>query len=311
MTYGAIALLLMASLWPATQEVRESGRRSQCQNNVRQGGTAILAHESTQGRFTTGGGGGQGIGQPGRGIGRNQPGGWIYCVLPHLDKRDLAQSGHGLLPAQRRAALAEMISKTVAVLHCPSRRSAQPFAISLPLATQPFDCDPVSTAARNDYAANPRDQGRCEIANDVGPPRLAAGDNPAFPWPNVADHTGVIYLRSEVTRGYLVNGSSHTYLVAEKSVSTAHYESGGDHGDDWSLYTGYQDDICRTAFLPPMRDGATSGETQFGSAHAAVFNAGFCDGSCREIAFGIDPRVHQMLANRADDAPLDESKVGW
>ncbi len=70
--------LLMAILLPAIQAARESGRRTQCQCNVRQVGMAILAHESAQGRFPTGGWGGQWVGQPGRGTGRNQPGGWIY-----------------------------------------------------------------------------------------------------------------------------------------------------------------------------------------------------------------------------------------
>lgn len=181
----------------------------------------------------------------------------------------------------------------------------------LAIATQPINCDPVSMAARTDYAANAGDQTRCDLVPFIGPPSLAAGDSTSFAWPNVDDHTGIIYLRSETRRGDLVNGSAHTYLIGEKSVDPQHYETGGDTGDDWSIVTGYQNDICRTAAYPPRSDHVAPSTHDFGSAHANVFHAVFCDGSSRPISYSMEFNVHRMLANRADDLPINESKLGW
>ena len=50
----AILALLMALLLPAVQGVRETARRSQCGNNLRQLALAMLAYESTNERFPAG-----------------------------------------------------------------------------------------------------------------------------------------------------------------------------------------------------------------------------------------------------------------
>ena len=47
----AIIGLLAAMLFPAVQAARESGRRSQCANNMRQYGIAVLNYESANGRL--------------------------------------------------------------------------------------------------------------------------------------------------------------------------------------------------------------------------------------------------------------------
>jgi prepilin-type processing-associated H-X9-DG protein len=95
------------------------------------------------------------------------------------------------------------------------------------------------------------------------------------------------------------------YLLVEKYVSIANYESGEDHGDDWSLYTGFQDDIYRSTNRnwPPSRDIAVSvsgEEGRFGSPHNAGFHMAMCDGSVHFVSYEIAGEVHQRLGNRAD-----------
>jgi hypothetical protein len=209
--------------------------------------------------------------------------------------------------------MATLAGNSLTVFHCPSRRGVSPLPITFPLALHPRGCDPIHMAARCDYAANAGDQPRCEIPGYTGPATLGEGDDPAFPWPDISDHTGVIYLRSEIRPGHLRDGRTLTYLVGEKYVSPENYYTGGDHGDDWSVYTGYQDDICRTAWYAPMMDGEAdrwmAAECRFGSPHPTGWNAMFCDGSVRTMSYYIDLDVHARLANRADGEIIDDAAL--
>ena len=299
--------MLMSLLLPAVQQAREAGRRAQCQNNLKQQALAVLNIESATGRLPTGGWGAWWVGDPGRGTGQAQPGGWIYCALPYLERRDLRELGRGQPLAEKQKALALLVPNAVGLFNCPTRRRAEAYPVPI-YATAPLESAPISAAARSDYAANAGDQSRCEVYLWGGPLTLAEGDDPAFPWPDVSDHTGICFLRSQVQPGEIRDGLSQTYLLGEKNLSNGDYTTGANHGDDWSMYTGYQDDICRCGNRPPARDSdAVSDTCRFGSAHPGVWNAAFCDGRVRSLSFDIDPRVHRLLANRADQELINEA----
>jgi prepilin-type processing-associated H-X9-DG protein len=171
---------------------------------------------------------------------------------------------------------------------------------------------PVAAAARADYAMSCGDQIRTEIGpfngqNYEGPGTLQEGDGPGFVWPPTNDFTGVGFLRSTVRLSAVRDGASKVYLLGEKYVSVENYETGFDHGDDWSLYAGFQDDLYRSTNMnwPPSQDGpARSGgdEGRFGSTHQGGWNAAMCDGSVHFVSFDIDATTHQRLGNRADGA---------
>jgi hypothetical protein len=91
-------------LMPAVQSSREAARGSTCANNVRQLGIAALAHLDQHRFFPTGGWGWLWVGDPDRGFGDRQPGGWVYNLLPYLEQTALHELGAGRPAAEKKAA---------------------------------------------------------------------------------------------------------------------------------------------------------------------------------------------------------------
>src|SRR6476659_9581645 len=82
----AIIGILVALLLPAVQAARESARRQQCSNHLKQLALGALNHEQTHQTFPTGGWGWFWVGDADRGFKRDQPGGWIYNLLPYVEE---------------------------------------------------------------------------------------------------------------------------------------------------------------------------------------------------------------------------------
>jgi hypothetical protein len=295
----ALIAMLMALALPAINAARESGRRTQCANNIRQLALGAVAHEVTHGFFPGGGWAGGWVGIPGRGTGPGQPGGWAYVLLPFLERNDLSSLGVESPPPRQRREVASLLRTTLTVMYCPTRRQVRAYPIFYSYARVPFGSSPVSDVARSDYAINAGGQRRCEVSW-FGPTSLAQGDDPAFAWPDLSDHTGISYSRSKITTGHLLDGAGRTYLIGEKYLAAGHYTSGEDHGDDWSMYTGYQDDMHRVSWNPPRRDDDPSEPCRFGSAHASTWHVSFCDASVRALSYTIDAAIHRSLGHRAD-----------
>ena len=299
--------ILIALLLPAVQAARESARKLQCANNVKQLALGCTSHLAQIGWFPTDGWGWSWTGEPDRGFGVHQPGGWGYNVLPYIEQQTLHDLGAGNTGAQMLASQLQMYMSIVAIYNCPSRRplSLYPYVLGSDIQ----NCGgPISQTERMDYGINAGDQ----LLNDnYGPSGYANGDN--FNWGGWVDRstpgTGISYQRSRFTAAHVTDGLSNTYLVGEANRDPDYYYSGQAADDNHSPFTGFENDSTRDAGQPPAQDTSGVGTWHgFGSTHAGSFNMSFCDGSVRTISYGIDLQTHQRLANRADGQPIDPTK---
>ncbi|MDY0166490.1 MAG: DUF1559 domain-containing protein [Thermoguttaceae bacterium] len=309
--------ILIALLLPAVQSAREAARRLQCSNNLKQLALACLTHESAHGHFPTGGWGYEIIGDPDQGFGANQPGGWVYNVLPFIEQQTLRDLGSGLTDAaERKTALTQLTETPLSVLHCPTRRRA----VTTPVKSHwaPRNANFTTNVAKTDYAINTGDPtGGIDIFG--GPSSIQQGMDPAY-WTgdtksydqSKVDDTykGVSHQRSLVMMAHIRDGSSNTYLVGEKYLNPQSYHSLEvyDMGDNEAVYSGFNRDFHRSTLHRPFQDRV--GDTnwaRFGSAHSGGFNMSFCDGSVRSISYSIAAEIHRLLGVRNDGQPIDSS----
>jgi prepilin-type N-terminal cleavage/methylation domain-containing protein len=305
----AIIGVLVALLLPAVQAARESARRTQCKNNLRQIGLGALNHEETLGFYPSGGWGFSWIGDPDRGYGRDQPGGWMYSLLDYIEEGGLRQIGAGLAEGiERRLALNETTQIPIETFGCPSRRQAAAFQFKAWDPWQNANASVLQRAsgvtARGDYAFNSGDFGDA----DFGPPSYAAVDSGQYAWNEELGSlvTGIAFQRSEVSIRQVADGTTKTYMCGEKFLDAAQYETGEDWGDDASYFTGVDHDSLRwTDDVPAQDQAGLLAPRIFGSAHPAAFHMVMCDGSVQSIAYGVDRSVHRVLGNRLDADTMD------
>ena len=301
----AIIGILIALLLPAVQAAREAARVMQCGNQLKQMGLAWHSHEEAHGYFPGGGWGAHWVGDPDRGSGRRQPGGWIFQQLPFIEQNQLYELGQGEPRTRKMQLAAQVIATPLSFMNCPSRR----LAIAYPMIPTHANSTHTDLATRSDYAACAGDNAWSEPYS-WEPATLAEGDSPDAQWgqpPNeFRDYNGVCYERSEVSIAEVSDGTSNTYMVGEKYLNPDHYATGEDPSDDWSMYSGHQDDQFRVTHTnwPPKRDRpGLLDRCSFGSNHSSIWQVALCDGSVRAISFTIDKEVHRRLGNRRDGMP--------
>ncbi len=295
--------ILMALVLPAVQSAREASCRIRCQNHLRQIGIACLTHESAQVHYPSDGWGYRWTGDPDRGTGPAQPGGWIYNILPNLGEQAAYVLGQGLPPAEKRLALARQKSHVMALFYCPSRRAAQAY----PADEYSYNSAEPEAVAKSDYAIN----GGTQLFWGEGPKLFCLDTFPScgwkYPWSKLVDFDGISGIRSQVTLTEVQDGSSHTVLLGEKYLNPLKYHSGDDGSDDGSMYQGHDKDVNRaiSRSLLPLQDtpGVDTGSHRFGSAHTAGFSVAMCDGSVRVINYQIDQEVYHGLGTRAGGEP--------
>jgi prepilin-type N-terminal cleavage/methylation domain-containing protein len=333
----AIIGILVALLLPAIQAAREAARRSTCVSQLKQLSLGCLNHHDAQHFFPSCGWGWGSVGDPDRGHGLDQPGGWIYNILPFIEEdavHDLGSDGDEFnITAQQEKGATDCLEQPIAIINCPTRR--QPGAKTVDPAknyNNAEERDP-RVAGKSDYAIN---SGTYYAQHNPGPAYSgnyggASGftgwiqdDSVVKQFPDRLD--GISYQRSRVKIARITDGTSQTLLLGEKFVPPSQYDawqqSASYDADNETWCTGWNNDNSRAVkfnvltkvVYGPLQDtdeltGVVNASDRFGSAHVAVWNAAFCDGSVHAISFDADGEVLRKLASRLDGQVVEKDRL--
>jgi prepilin-type N-terminal cleavage/methylation domain-containing protein len=183
----AIIAILIGLLVPAVQKVRESAARAQCQNNLKQLGLALHAHESTLKKFP-----GNTGGDP-----------FFVQLLPYLEQTSL---GRTYTAGTNRKI-------PVAILACPSNDRGGAIVTATTSAESSYGSSSASLEyGRVDYAGNAGNPN--SVPNPAGGP---ASVRYRGPFPSAARQT---------TLKEIVDGTSNTFGLAELGLTNCHSRPG-------------------------------------------------------------------------------------
>ncbi len=300
--------ILVGLLMPAIQAARESARQTQCSNNLKQLGIGASLHVDKTGYFPSGGWGNDWGGDPTRGFGKKQPGGWIYNLFPFIEQQALHDVALSVYGTSSYITVNTLQTQTpLPMFICPSRRRCilYPFSI-VPRTFQNMlesDTSGMPSGSRTDYAANVGTTGWDELSSGVS--TLAQGDSSTTWYQADSNWNGITYQRSEVTPALIFDGLSNTILFGEKEMDPNHYTDGAVYCDDHPMTPGIDNDMYRFASPNLLQDTpGQSSQTQFGSAHVNICMFVFCDGSVHKISYEVDPTTFANLGSRNDHQPI-------
>jgi prepilin-type N-terminal cleavage/methylation domain-containing protein len=313
----AIIGTLVGLLLPAVQAAREAGRRSQCGNNLKQIGLALLSHESAKRAFPAG----YSMSMLANSI-SNQSWGWAVFIMPYNENQLLYDT---LQPTQRKltdlyksgAAAADQaaLQTSIPAYRCPSDSSPtlntlQQFGGSnpFPIATanyvactgvdlqQPVKSLNLSNSSTY-YNAPFRDY-------DTGGMFFGVIDKTATGTPTNCSTTAPGLGPLGVRGNQIRDGLSKTLAVGERAaMNLAAVWAGAGTADDFGPLG-----VCRTFGRPGFMlnwdylgagDPANPGKG-FDSAHKGVVQFVMADGAVVAIPDTLDATRVQYMANRSD-----------
>lgn len=302
---GTISLLIALSI-PAVRHARESARRTQCLNNLKQWGLALQNYHDVHQVFPMG----------------NNYGAWSFraALLPHLDlapmyeqinfNNNIDHSGtecRGMgagcydcrMESQRLQALgADATSTKKPVFYCPTD----------PNSGKNYDAgdgNPLKYIAGSYIGiggdALPKMASLQERQRIMFPPDNANYDPNNLP--RVGN--GMLFFASATKMGDVTDGSSNTLIIGERTVDKSRDYGwdicSGTEGDSW-LNTGYGFYFGN----PNPQPGAVPDDQHFWSLHSGGGQFVLADGSARFLSYSIDKEVFLGLSTRGKGETLGE-----
>jgi prepilin-type N-terminal cleavage/methylation domain-containing protein/prepilin-type processing-associated H-X9-DG protein len=284
----AIIGILIAFLLPAIQAARESARRSQCSNNLKQIGLAVQSHHDTRKAFPMG-----------RNAFDQYAVSWAFFILPYMEETSIYNSwdSHAKVDDPKNIAAMRTPVETYA---CPSRRRAAADRNFDNNGAAPPPTD-LGVATLADYSAN---AGIKLMTGMVGSD-TAAG---AFGQFNRAV-AGPIFSGSHISARQVEDGLSKTIAIAERHLAPVpantptemeHFAIGdtasiaGDTPNTTFRCTGCSGDDTKDGLATSIDDPDAN---KFGSSHSnGLVQAVFLDGHVRGLKPDIAISVLKALS---------------
>ncbi|MBR5160882.1 MAG: DUF1559 domain-containing protein [Thermoguttaceae bacterium] len=267
----SIIAVLVGLLLPAVYGARESARRLTCTNHIRQLASGCLNHETAHGFFPTGGWSHMYVGDPNAGVGKHQPGGWVFNVLPYIDLTAIHDKGLGKKGTELRNALTEMVQTPIAIMNCPTRRKADIANNVIQISKN--NINKPDYYSRTDYAGNAGSYGKNTYGGfpntcnpDYNPDVVRAHERSNPKWPENIDvsgrqpnhrqkNNGMFYTTTEITRNEVTDGLSNTYFIGEKFVDAKAYNGLAEcRGDNDTMFVGHDPDTIRWCYGQTEKD---------------------------------------------------------
>ena len=314
----AIIGILIGLLLPAVQSVREAARRTQCMNNMRQLGLAIMNYESAHKALPP-----SRSGLPatpstpvdlaissaiGNGVTAHQS--WMTLILPFIEQSNMSDRYDYKLEWFNSTNLA-MVQTPVSTFLCPSSPGGNRF--------DPYH---VYNAAAGDYGSI--NEVKKKVFTDV----LGVVD------PGPAARDGVLSRWNKNPLRNILDGTSNTFMLAESSGSPDVYvkrklmtatDFAAYTDDKVVFYAGRYTFVDGVGWADPDRgfsiNGATdSGLSPYGPKMMNAINASECfsfhatgcnfvraDGSTEFVAATIDTKVFVAKCTRAGNEVISDS----
>ena len=274
LTVIAIIGILIAILLPAVQSARETARRMQCQNNLRQQGVALHLFHDKAGRFPAG------VAWPDRKL-------WSGQMLPYIEQIALHDTLDQTLPwtePPNSTACATWLS----VLRCPS--SSAPNHLDAQGIDDRVPCNYLACAS-----------GR--VTRESGPPPLIGRP----------DADGMFYVNSDVRIDDIRDGTSSTIAFGEAVFvfEKSGVDHSGFHQfiDHWYIGTPegagneFSESMGSTGVpINAFRDKTLfvdERELSFSSRHPGGAQVAFADGHVKFISDSVDRITWSSFGTRA------------
>ncbi|MCA9267881.1 MAG: DUF1559 domain-containing protein [Planctomycetales bacterium] len=275
----AIIGILVALLLPAVQAARESARRMQCSNNLRQLGLGLLTYETANKRFPPGG-----YDDPSRM-------GWSVKVLPYIEQQNLYDQfdfSKGYTSAPNKALCMNLVPSFA----CPSQPE-----------TKSVLYKHFGEAGERVSGVDPYTIHYYAVAGPKGPNAATGQDYPFQSGGSCGGFAegGVMYRESDTNIDSIKDGASNTFLLGELSWSASRvfriWDRGCDNaGCDWCASTkNIKNAIGVHAYTNYTVD---FNDVSFGSEHSGGAFFVLADGSVHFINSSIEMITYLALASR-------------
>jgi prepilin-type N-terminal cleavage/methylation domain-containing protein/prepilin-type processing-associated H-X9-DG protein len=303
----AIIGVLVALLLPAVQAARESARRMQCANNLKQMGLAFTNYHDTNKWFPPGAvWSNTGAAIPSPGNFANNRGSFFIRILPYVEQQSLynlfdfntGTDGQRLVATNASSEL--LRGQQLAVFICPSdtvRRTGNTPNFIMP-ASYHTNMGPSSDISNNGACSCPLHA----TFRTFSRPNTNV-NNPAGPF----SRNGWV---SQTKMSDCLDGLSNTIYVGEaRAQCSGHIAGGWSASNRWGAFTHVpiNFDSCRT-----MAEAQTEGkdlcyancnwntEVGFKSLHPGGAAFVFGDGSVQFLQQNIDMKLYNLLGDKAD-----------